>query len=172
MSGGGTGGSVGETSVAFVRALERAGYDWYTGVPCSLLKGPIRLLEEQARFPWLPAVREDAAVGAAVGAWLGGRKPVVLMQNSGFTVCYNALASLSILYRIPALLVTSWRGHGPDAPEHILTGATTEDVFRVLGIPYAVLDPAQIETQVADATAVVDEQRLPAGLLVREGILA
>ena len=159
------------TSGLFLDALEEAGYDWFGGVPCSILKHVIRRLDEEPRYGWLAAVREDAAVGTAVGAWLGGRKPAVFMQNSGFTVCYNALSALSLLYRVPALLVVSWRGHGPDAPEHIHTGATTETVFGTLGIPHLVLEPDRLVEQVREMTAVVDGRRIPAALLVRKGTL-
>ena len=161
-----------ENARLLLDALEAEGYDWFAGVPCSLLTSAIRLLESDARHRYVSAVREDAAVGSAVGAWLGGRKPAVFMQNSGFTVCYNALAALSLLYRVPTLLVVSWRGHGPDAPEHILTGETIERVFETLGIPYRVLQADRIREQVAEVTEIADRDRIPAALLVRKGIFS
>ena len=45
--------------------------------------GLVTALERRPRAPYLPAAREDIAVGLAAGAWLGGRRPAVLMQNSG-----------------------------------------------------------------------------------------
>ena len=49
-------------------------------------------------------MREDSALGLAAGAYLGGRQPVVFMQNSGLGVSMNALVSLHQIYDIPALL--------------------------------------------------------------------
>src|SRR5262244_3864778 len=67
-------------------------------------------------------------------------RPAVLMQNSGLGTSLNALASLSLMYGLPALLLVTWRGHrGKDAPEHILTGAITERHLGLLGIPHRVL---------------------------------
>jgi hypothetical protein len=82
------------------------------------------------------------AVGLAAGAWLGGRRPVVVMQNSGLGTSLNALASLSLMYGLPALLLVTWRGYqGKDAPEHILMGEISPGLLDLLGIPYRVLSP-------------------------------
>jgi phosphonopyruvate decarboxylase len=52
------------------------------------------------------------------GAYLGGKRPLVVMQNSGLGVSLNALGSLHILYELPVLLLVTWRGYqGKDAPE-------------------------------------------------------
>jgi phosphonopyruvate decarboxylase len=52
--------------------LDREGFDFFTGVPCSLVESLIAALEGDRRAAWIPAVREDVAVGLAAGAWLGG----------------------------------------------------------------------------------------------------
>ncbi len=153
----------------FLDLLDRLGYSFHTGVPCSILKETIARLEP--REDYVPAVREDLAVGMAAGAALAGRKAAVYMQNSGLCVASNALASLSLLYEIPALLVVSWRGRGPDAPEHALTGAVTPGLFRLLGLPFWDLDPDRWEIQVLKADEALDRTRRPAALLVRKGIL-
>src|SRR6185503_19405664 len=110
----------------FAARLERHGFDFFTGVPCSLIEDLIAVLERVSRASYVAAVREDAAVGVAAGAWFGGRRPVVLMQNSGLGTSLNALASLSLMYGLPALLIVTWRGFGQDAPEHVLMGAISE----------------------------------------------
>ena len=76
----------------FAARLAQHGYDFFTGVPCSLIEDLIAVLEG-GRQPYVAAVREDSAIGIAAGAWLGSRRPVVLMQNSGLGTSLNALAS-------------------------------------------------------------------------------
>ena len=115
--------------------LDGLGYDFYTGVPCSLLN-PIYSVLEGRSHPYFPATREDLAVGLAAGAYLGGRRPVVLMQNSGLGVSINALLSLQRMYALPLLCIVSWRGHGPDAPEHVDVGARMPQLLAALGIPW------------------------------------
>jgi len=105
----------------FVSLLQDVGFDFFTGVPDSTLGGIIATLIE--RRVYIPAVREDEAVGLAAGAYMGGRIPAVLMQNSGLGTSLNALISLNLIYLQPCLLLVSWRGHdGTDAPEHLVMG--------------------------------------------------
>ena len=77
----------------FVDAAVGAGFDFFTGVPCSLVGPVISALEP---LGYVAETREDAALGLAAGAALAGRRPMVLMQNSGFGVSINALGSLQI----------------------------------------------------------------------------
>ena len=59
----------------FAARLAGHGFDFFTGVPCSLIEDLIAVLERDSRAPYVAAVREDAAVGLAAGAWFGGRRP-------------------------------------------------------------------------------------------------
>ena len=162
---------MGNVAVAFIDLLKQKGFDFFTGVPCSLLKGAVSLLEKEPPDRYVSAVREDAALGFAAGAYLGGRKPALFIQNSGLGVSINALASLHLLYKIPCLIVVSWRGfEGKDAPEHLITGATMTKLLELLKIPYEVLDPAKMADQVAAMAAHVD-RRSPAAIVVKPGIL-
>ncbi|MBI3270134.1 MAG: sulfopyruvate decarboxylase subunit alpha [Planctomycetes bacterium] len=157
---------------AFVDELRLHGFDFFTGVPCSLLKGAVSILEREPADRYVSAVREDAAFGFATGAWLGGRRPALFIQNSGLGVSYNALASLLHLYRIPCLIVVSWRGYeGKDAPEHLLTGETTPGLLQLLRIPHEVLEPERLAAQVSALAARMDAERRPVACLVRPGIL-
>ena len=152
--------------------LDRHGFDFFTGVPCSLVEGLISALERRPHDPWLPAVREDVAIGMAAGAWLGGRRPVVVMQNSGLGTSLNALASLSLMYGFPALLVVTWRGYaGKDAPEHILMGEITPKILDLLNIPYRVLGPESIGELIEWASQEMDAKEIPVALIVPPGVV-
>lgn len=152
------------------RLLGQHRFDVFTGVPCSLIQSLIAALDGEAAY--LPAVREDVAVGLAAGAWLAGRRPVVLMQNSGLGTSLNALASLSLMYGLPALLLVTWRGHaGQDAPEHILMGQITRPLLDLLGIPSRVLG-RDAEEAVAWAAGEIEATGRPVALLIPPGLLA
>jgi phosphonopyruvate decarboxylase len=156
----------------FAALLERHGFDFFAGVPCSLIEDLIAALEAHPRLPYVAAVREDVAVGLAAGAWFGGRTPAVLMQNSGLGTSLNALASLSLMYGLPLLLVVTWRGRGgQDAPEHVLMGEITPKLFDLLGIPHRVLSAESIG---ADLAWVADEMKArmqPVAVVVPPGVV-
>jgi phosphonopyruvate decarboxylase len=152
--------------------LERHGFDFFTGVPCSLIEDLIAVLERGSRAPYVAAVREDAAIGVAAGAWFGGRRPVVLMQNSGLGTGLNALASLSLMYGLPVLLLVTWRGFGgKDAPEHLLTGEITPRLLDLLGIPHRVLGADAVDADLGWAAAQMDARLAPVALLVPPGVV-
>jgi sulfopyruvate decarboxylase subunit alpha len=167
-------GSSGPSSApAFVEALKENGFDFFVGVPCSLLKGLVSLLDADRALHYVSATREDSAIGMAVGAYLGGKKPMVLMQNSGLGVSVNALASLSTLYDLPALLVISWRGEdGTDAPEHIMMGQIMLPILDLMKIPYRVLTSKEpMAQQVRWAEESMAQTKKPVALIAPAGVL-
>jgi len=152
--------------------LERRGFDFFAGVPCSLIEDLIATLEGHPRLPYIPAPREDVAVGLAAGAWFAGRRPAVLMQNSGLGTSLNALASLALMYGLPSLLLVTWRGHrGKDAPEHILTGEISPRLLELLGIPYRVLAADTLEADLSWVVETMDRAMQPVALLVPPGVV-
>jgi phosphonopyruvate decarboxylase len=160
------------TGAAFAALVEAEGYDFFTGVPCSLISGLIATLERHPRLPYVPAVREDVAVGLAAGAWLAGRRPMVLMQNSGLGTSLNALVSLSLMYRLPALLLVTWRGHaGRDAPEHLLMGEISPGLLEMIRVPHRVLSAKTLADDVAWGRSESERLSQPVALLLPPGIL-
>ena len=152
--------------------LERRGFDFFAGVPCSLIEDLIATLEGHPRLPYIPAPREDVAVGLAAGAWFAGRRPAVLMQNSGLGTSLNALASLALMYGLPSLLLVTWRGHrGKDAPEHILTGEISPRLLELLKIPHRVLAADTLEADLAWGAETMDRLMQPIALLVPPGVV-
>src|ERR671925_1438820 len=125
-------------SDAFVQALQDIGLNFFTGVPDSILGGVIETLMERRLYT--PAVREDEAVAMAAGAYMAGKVPAVLMQNSGLGTALNALISLNVIYKQPCLLIVSWRGfQGKDAPEHLVMGETMPQLLDTMRIPHRTL---------------------------------
>ena len=110
--------------------------------------------------------REDAALGLAAGAYLGGKQPVVIMQSSGLGVSMNALASLHLIYRMPVLLIITWRGYrGVDAPEHVIWGPALTAALECIAVPYQELHSDTIDRQLDWAAAAVRESSGPVALL-------
>jgi sulfopyruvate decarboxylase subunit alpha len=157
-------------SDAFVQALQDVGFNFFTGVPDSILGGIIETLMERRLYT--PAVREDEAVAMAAGAYMAGKVPAVLMQNSGLGTSLNALISLNVIYRQPCLLLISWRGfQGKDAPEHLVMGQTMTQLLDTMRIPHRTLSE---ETAVQDFQWVAKgfmKDRVPLALLLKKGIV-
>ena len=143
--------------------LKKSGFDFFTGVPCSILGGIIKALGED----YIPSVREDTAIGLACGAYLGGKKPCVLMQNSGLGYSLNVLTSLNLIYGIPVLLLVSYRGfEGKDAPEHLIMGKHCVELVRTFEIPSKVCEKDDLKGAVIEANRCI-----PYCIFIKEGTL-
>lgn len=154
----------------FLRFLLDAGFDFFTGVPCSLAKSLIATLEERGGY--IPETREDAAVGLAAGAYMAGKQPTVIMQNSGLGVCVNALASLSLMYDFPCLLLITWRGYqGKDAPEHLIMGDISPTLLAMLKIPHQMLNVDTVRESIDWAAETLKQTKKPVALLLPPGVM-
>jgi sulfopyruvate decarboxylase alpha subunit len=158
------------TGVDFLQLLRNSGFDFFTGVPCSLVKSLIATLEERGGY--IPETREDAAVGLAAGAYMAGKQPVVIMQNSGLGVSLNALASLSLMYHFPCLLLITWRGYqGKDAPEHLIMGEISPRLLETLQVPYQVLSAESAAEAIGWAAGAMEQTGKPVALLLPPGVM-
>ena len=128
-------------------ACQKAGIDFFTGVPDSLLKALCN--ELYARYgtdsdSHVVAHNEGGAIALCAGHYLAsGRPGLCYMQNSGLGNAVNPLASLMDpeVYALPCLLVVGWRGEPgvKDEPQHKKQGVVTLEQLDILGIPYRIL---------------------------------
>ena len=93
-----------------VRALKRHKVDLVTYVPDNVLRPLIERVHADPFFTAFACAREEEALGITAGAWMGGRRGILLMQTSGFATLPNTLASLSVPFQIPSLMMVSERG--------------------------------------------------------------
>ena len=131
----------------FVEQIQRLGISTLAGVPDSALKGFCDYINGEGgkEFKHYVPANEGAAVGIAIGHFLAtGRPACVYMQNSGLGNIVNPITSLANeeVYGIPMLLVIGWRGEPgtKDEPQHKYMGKVTEEILKVLDIPYSIMD--------------------------------
>lgn len=136
---------------SFLDAARARGVDFYTGVPCSFLTPLINRVISDTRIRYVGAASEGEAVAIAAGAWLAGRNTAVMCQNSGLGNMVNPLTSLNHPFRIPTLLIVTWRGQPglKDEPQHALMGQITQRLLETMEIRHAPFP--RTEAQVAPA---------------------
>ncbi|MDP3700271.1 MAG: decarboxylase [Hylemonella sp.] len=106
-----TSSPTGETwDETLVRVFKANEIKLITYVPDKVLAPLIKRLHADDYFTVVCPAREEEAVGIVTGAYMGGLRGIVLMQTSGFATLPNALASLTVPYQIPLLMLISERG--------------------------------------------------------------
>ncbi len=112
------------------KIIKDSGINFIISVPCQLLKDILKIIDDKEEIFYLPVTREEEGVGIAAGAYLGGKKPAVLMQNSGLGNSINAITSLLQFYEIPVIFFVSHRGEEEDPiSAHIPMGKITETLL-------------------------------------------
>ena len=157
-------------SDVLVQALKDMGVNFFTGVPDSMLGGIIA--ELMTRKIYTPAVRKDEAVAMAAGAYMAGKIPAVLMQNSGLGTSLNTLISLNLIYRQPCVLIVSWRGYqGKDAPEHLVMGETMPQLLDTVKIPHRTLSEEKMADDLKWVGETFMKQQIPVALIIKKGVV-
>jgi phosphonopyruvate decarboxylase len=154
----------------FGEKLKKSGFTLFSGVPCSFLKSLINYAINECEY--VAAANEGDAVAIASAAYIGGKKPVVLMQNSGLTNAVSPLTSLNYPFRIPLLGFVSLRGEPgiPDEPQHELMGRITTQLLDLMEVEWQYLskDLEEAQQQLLQAEEHIAHNR-PFFFVVRKG---
>ena len=152
-----------------VDCMQAASVDIAFSLPCNMLSGVLDEIDRRAIMR-IPVCREEEGVGIAAGAGLAGRRPILVMQNSGLGNCINALASLTGLYRLPLFLLMSHRG-GPaeQFAAQIPMGQAVPRLLDSLNIPHRRVEkPADFDGLSSFMRQTYDNGAIGAALLSRE----
>ena len=161
---------------SFVEHLRGLGYSQYAGVPCSFFTSFLNYVIGDPTLDYVGATSEGEAAGITLGAALAGRKTVTMCQNSGLGNMVNPLTSLNYPFRIPTLLIVTWRGQPgvKDEPQHEQMGRIMHQLLDTLEIPW--LPFPQNESDIAEvmarAEATMQESQRPFALVMQKDSIA
>ncbi|MEP3672778.1 MAG: hypothetical protein ABJM86_07480, partial [Hyphomicrobiales bacterium] len=74
--------------------------EFVTTVPCKQLAGVIEGIEKNDAIMHVPSNKEDEGMGLCAGAYMGGKRSAIIMQNTAIGVTINTLATLIQYYNI------------------------------------------------------------------------
>jgi phosphonopyruvate decarboxylase len=172
----------------FVEAARERGFRWYAGVPCSYLTPFINFVLQNSSLNYVSMANEGDAVALIAGVALAGDaglppagglahgRGISMMQNSGLGNAVSPLTSLTWTFRLPQLLIVTWRGQPgvADEPQHALMGPITPAMLDTMEIPWE-LFPATVDAVGAAldrAIAHMDSTGRPYALLMPKGSVA
>ncbi|MFX1339476.1 MAG: sulfopyruvate decarboxylase subunit alpha [Promethearchaeota archaeon] len=140
---------MGSIDVRLYETIKVSGINIIMSVPCIMLKGLLKVIDQRNEIEHIPVTREEEGIGIAAGAYLGGRFPAILIQNSGLGNSINAIKSLLELYKIPVVLIMSHRGTEED---NIIAqypmGQITLKLLKCIDIKYYVIETSEKINQI------------------------
>ena len=149
-------------------ALKACDVRLISALPETWLVHLIRLADDDPEVTLVRLAKEEEGVGISAGAHLAGVKSAMLMQNHGFLASINGIVSLAHLYKIPLLMLISYRGEfGERDPWQTQGGGVTEPLLRSLGVPYERLERAEeVAARIRKAQVLAEAALKPVALLL------
>ena len=115
--------------------------------------------------------REGEAFALASGLYLGGQRPVVIIQNTGFLEAGDGFRGTAYNMKIPLVMLVGYRGYKSMQPGavRIDTVATFfEPTLKAWNIPYFIMHTDEDVREIQNAFAKASDTSLPAAVLLTE----
>jgi sulfopyruvate decarboxylase alpha subunit len=139
---------------AIADALRRNDIHTYATVPDFIVSQVLEHLWADDACKVVTVTREEEGLGLLSGAYLGGQRGALLMQNSGLGNCINTIASLNVASQIPVVMVISHRGDlGEYNAAQVPMGQAAERVLEALEIRTVM--PHSVEEFEAEADGLI-----------------
>jgi sulfopyruvate decarboxylase subunit alpha len=151
-----------------IAGLKGAGIDFVSGLPDGWQRNLHELIADDPDFRYVPVCNEGVGFSVCAGAWLGGKKPVLIMENSGLRVAAEYIARISLGTGVPVTLLLSYRGDIGET-EHwgIPHGIVVEPLLDALRIKYQIVrHPTDLRQAIIRANRLAEAQLHPAAVLV------
>ncbi|CAN7354872.1 thiamine pyrophosphate-binding protein [Bosea sp. LjRoot9] len=153
--------------IALYDTLKAAGVSQMSYVPDAGHSTLIKLFNADPDVITNVLTTEEEGVAIAAGAWLGGKRSVVLMQSSGVGNCINML-SLPVQARFPLLILVTMRGEWAEFnPWQVPMGQATEASLKAIGLTVLRAETGSdlVETVAQAATMAFDADQQIAVLI-------
>jgi len=154
-------------------AIKHADVKLVSALPETWLVHLIRMADEDPDMTLVRLAKEEEGVGVSAGAHFAGVRSVMLMQNHGFLQAINGIVGVSLLYKIPLLmLITDRGGFGEKDPWQTEGGKHTRPVLDALHIAHEDLTrPDEVEPRLAKAMALAQSSLSPVALLLGRDLM-
>jgi sulfopyruvate decarboxylase subunit alpha len=156
-----------------IAGLRAAGINFVASLPSSAFTTVLPVIGDDPEFQHVQVTNESDGVSICAGARLGGKRPVLMAENSGLLMGTYALACMENFGGIPFLLILDHRGDfgEGDGYWYFPTGKIVVPTLEMLSIPYTVVRSADdVRQAIVDGSRTVEASRRPAAVLLGPGV--
>jgi len=155
------------------------------GLPDNATVKLFELLTNDPDIELVSVTREGEAFAIASGLWVGGKVPVVLVQNTGFFESGDSFRGTAMRMRVPLVCLITYRGYGKlsGTGSEALNAAAlsaagvdsaaliTEATLRAWGIPFVFLHDDSDVPEISEAFRKCGEGAQPVGVLITSDLV-
>ena len=129
-----------ESVQLFIEAIKEAGVETVVAMPESDFKELYPALAADTEIRYLPVSNENVGASIAAGMWAGGKKAILIMENTGIRMGAESLSRMGLTHGLPVVMLMPYRGEiGEPNWWGIEHGITMEPILKALRIPYEVV---------------------------------
>lgn len=154
------------TAAGVLAALKRCGISHLVWLPDSEAGFLYAALRRDPDIALVPVCREGEAMAIALGLMVAGRRPAVVIQNTGFLESGDSVRGSMLDTGFPFLLMIGYRGWHVGAPMTDSAGIYTEPVLRAWGIPYYLVEDDRDLPRIERAYGEAQHRRGPVAVLI------
>jgi len=156
-----------------VKGLKESGVDIVSTLPENATTKLVSLISKEPGIIHVPLAREEEGFGISSGAYLGGKKPAMVIQNSGFLNSLGAITELNIMCQIPVLVLISHVGHpGERYVIHPPLARMAESVTKSIELPSLLIErPENARAVIINAQLLCEVSKLPVFVMMAPRLL-
>jgi len=151
---------------AVIKEFKKNGITHVVYLPDSETNWMYQLMEAEPSIDLVPVTREGESIAIAAGVLAGGKKPVVLIQNTGLFESGDSIRGIALDCAMPIVMLIGYRGwtsHGatPDSAARF-----TEPILRAWGITYYLVEHDGDADRISLAYEEAERTKMPVVVLV------
>lgn len=149
--------------------IQGCGISHVLTVPDTHQKTLLALLAAQRQPELLTVCTEDEAVGINLGLYVGGKRPMLLIQNNGLYACLNAIKALSLDAQAPLFMLIGEFARDvskPSSENGLRAVRMLAPTLETWGIPHHQLESADDAPVLVSAYREAQERRGPTAVIV------
>ena len=151
---------------AIIDELKKNDVSHVVWLPDSETNFMYHMLQAEPTMDLVPVCREGETMAIAAGLWVGGKKPVALIQNTGIMESGDSIRGLGLDVSQPLVMLIGYRGwdrHGvtPDSAARFI-----EHILHAWGIDYYLVEADDDAPRISLAFEQADRTSRPVAVLL------
>ncbi|KAA1280539.1 MAG: hypothetical protein CL886_06400 [Dehalococcoidia bacterium] len=124
------------------------------------------LMKNDPELDLIPVSREGQAFSVAAGLSVGGKNPVILIQNTGMMESGDSLRGWCLGMNIPVVMMVGYRGYTRHGVNSDTAATYTERFLNAFGIQYYLVENDSDAERISVAFEEAQQTKRPVAILV------
>jgi len=149
-----------------VAELKKNNISHVVWLPDSETNFMFQLLTNEPTLDLVPVCREGETMAIAAGLWVGGKRPIVLIQNTGIFEAGDSIRGLGLDVNQPLVMLVGYRGWSRHGLTKDSAARFIEHILHAWGITYYLIETDEDADRISLAIEEADRTSKPGAGLV------